>query len=379
MNDLFEKLFSRLNQRGKDLTPVYDLDAKLGFPHKSFKTVHVGGTNGKGSVARKMAKALEFEGFKVGLYTSPHIRDVRERIQINEDLIPLEDFRRHLDQILPMSLNLGFFDIITAIAFCYFKERKVDWAVIEVGLGGAYDATNVIFPEIAIITSIGMDHMELLGNSLQEIATEKGGIAKRGIPLVTGPTAAPFFLKSIQVEGAPFFDLENQQIAKKALEILLISQGSIEKGIKTRPPCRFEVRGNVILDVAHNPDGFRKLLEALQLHFPSVKKFHFIVAFSKTKDWKSCLEIIIPFAATITVATIDKERMERAEVIRDYLPSVSISSCIETSLKTDGWNVICGSFYLMDQALLAIASKEKRALLDDLEIDDGKSTIYRKQ
>lgn len=324
----------------------------MSHPHKAYKTIHVGGTNGKGSVTYKIAKALEAEGFKVGLYTSPHICDVRERIQVQGELIPEDAFQRLLNRILELEPSLGFFDIMTAIAFCYFQEQKVDWAVVEVGLGGRFDATNVIHPEIAAITSIGFDHTELLGNSLEEIAIQKGGIAKPGVPLVTGPTASCFFPNSIKVEKAPFFDLENQSIAKAVLRKLSISESAIEIGVAKRPPCRFEMRKNIILDVAHNPDGFKKLIEALQLHLPEIEKFHFIVAFSKSKDWKTCLDLILPFSSSITALSIDKERMEHASEIQKYHDKISISKSLETSLKPKEWNVICGSFYLMEQILL---------------------------
>lgn len=349
-DDLVKHLFSYHNRRGKDLSPIRDLDRILGFPHRFFRTIHVGGTNGKGSVTQKIAKALEEEGYVVGLYTSPHISDVRERIQINGKMISIEDMHRLLTPLFSFDLSFSFFDLMTATAFLYFKEQFVDWAVIEVGLGGRFDPTNVITPEISVITSIGYDHENLLGNTLEEIAREKGGIVKPGIPLVTGPTAAPFFPGSISVPNAPFYDLENQGIARAVLEKISISEPSIQKGLQKCPPCRFEIKGNIILDVAHNPDGFKKLIEALRIHFPKQSKFHFITGFSKDKNWKECLDLIEPVAASITAVRIKNERLERPEMLQEYNKSITISASIQSALKPETMNVICGSFYLMEEA-----------------------------
>lgn len=347
-DELVQKLFSRATRKSRDLTDVLALDEKLGRPHTSFRSVHVAGTNGKGSVTWKIAKALEREGYTVGLYTSPHITDVRERIQINGEMIPKEEALSIFESLLDLPLGFSFFDLMTAAAFLYFKKKRVDWAVIEVGLGGRFDATNVISPEMTVITSIGWDHMHLLGHSLEEIAWEKGGIVKPGIPLVTGPSATRFFPKSIAVPPVPFFDLENQAVARAALQEMSISENSIAFGLQTRPPCRFERRGNVILDVAHNPDGFRKLVEALQIYFPQIKKFHFILGFSKDKDWRKCLDLIAPIAGSIAAVQIKKERLECPKVLQEYDRSITIFPTVQSAIKPDEINVVAGSFYLMN-------------------------------
>ncbi len=341
-----EELFTRRNPRGKSLEPVLSLDRALGFPHRSYKTIHVAGTNGKGSVTQKIASALEIEGFKVGLYTSPHLIDVRERIQVNQEMISREDFQRLFARV--DGKVEGFFDLITALAFLYFQEQKVDFAVVEVGLGGRFDATNVVVPEVSVITSIGYDHMDILGSTLEEIAREKGGIIKPGVPLITGPSAAPFFPEAIHAPSCPFYDLENQEVARLVLKKLAISETSIAEGLKKRPPCRFEIRDNLIIDVAHNPSGFEKLIEALQMHFPSEEKFHFLVAFSKDKNWKACLDLISPKASSISAVLVKKQRLERPSVLKEYLPLIEIASSLQEALRPDKKNVICGSFYLMD-------------------------------
>jgi len=347
---LVQKLFDCPSRKSRTLDTMHQLDRLLEFPHKSFRSIHVGGTNGKGSVSTKIAKALEAEGYKVGLYTSPHITDLRERIQINGQMISQEDAGFLLELLFSLSIPFSFFDCMTMAAFLYFKEQKVDWAVIEVGLGGEFDATNIIEPEVAVITSIGFDHMELLGNTLEMIARAKGGIVKKGIPLITGPTAFPFFPASISVSKEPFFDLENQSIARAVLKKFSISSASIEKGIQVRPPCRFEIRDNLIFDVAHNPDGFRQLIAGLQLYFPK-EKYHFIVAFSKDKDWRSCLDLIRLKAYRVTAIASQKERLEAPTVLLSYDAEIVIAPSVKTALQEGVLNIVCGSFYIMNEVL----------------------------
>jgi dihydrofolate synthase/folylpolyglutamate synthase len=324
----------------KTFSAFQKLDRKLGQPHRAFRSVHIGGTNGKGSVSQKIYEALQAEGFCVGLYTSPHITSVYERIQVDGAPIPEEAFQRHLAKVAAAAVDThSFFDFMTAIALLHFFDAHVDWAVIEVGLGGRLDATNVIDPKLAIITSIGFDHMEILGDTLEKIAREKAGIAKPNVPLIVGPSAAPFFPQAIGSKRAPgFYDFENSALAALALRHLGVSERAIEMGIRARPPCRFEIVGNTVLDVAHNQDGFEKLIEALLHHFPN-EKFHFIVAFSKGKDWQSCLKLIAPHASKISF--VDSHPR--------FVPFGG--GTLEDALgASDARQVIAGSFYLMDEA-----------------------------
>ncbi len=352
---LLQKLLALPVRKEKALTSMHQMDAVLGHPHQAFKSIHVAGTNGKGSVVTKIAKALQEDDFKVGFYTSPHLVDVRERIRVNGEKISQEDFFQILSDLFRLDVHgLSFFDLLTHLAFVYFQKQKVDWAVVEAGLGGRFDATNIIQPEIAIITSIGYDHMHLLGHTLKEIADEKRGIVKGNIPVVVGPSAAPFFPDAIVSSSAPFFDLENQETAKTALRLLSVSPRAIEQGLSVRPACRFEMRmldgKKVILDVAHNESGFQKLLEALK-HFYPQEKLHFILAFSKDKDWRSCLNLVRPHARSITAIETEKLRLESALVLQSYAPEIRISSSVSASLQREGLNILCGSFYIMDQIL----------------------------
>ena len=344
--ELVERLFSFPATAFTTFEAMQRLDALLGYPHRSFRSVHIGGTNGKGSVSMKIAKALQKEGFKVGLYTSPHIVDFRERIQVNGQKIEeqaVEDLLNYLFSV--QKEPLSFFDLLTAMAFLYFKEQKIDWGIIEVGIGGGRDATNVIEPEAATIVSIGLDHTQILGDTLEAIAKEKEGIAKPGVPLIVGPSAAPFYpyAKAI-IRPEPFYDLENQAVARAVLEALGISESAIVYGLPFRPPCRFEIHPSCILDVAHNPAGFKKLTEAIQFHFPN-QKFPFAVAFTRYKDWNECLEWIVPFASRLTALRASSSKLMPPEELG--LEIASIPEVCQRGEKT----IFCGTFYIMAEVL----------------------------
>lgn len=175
----------------------------LGYPHRQFLSIHIAGTNGKGSTSHLIAAALQASGLKVGLYTSPHLVDFRERIRINGEMIPREKVAAFVaeNKAFLDEMNPSFFEAVMAMAFAFFAEEKVDIAVVEVGLGGRLDATNIITPMVSVITNIGLDHTELLGHTLPLIAAEKAGIIKPGVPCVIGetdPLTAPVFIQKAQ-------------------------------------------------------------------------------------------------------------------------------------------------------------------------------------
>jgi dihydrofolate synthase/folylpolyglutamate synthase len=211
-------MFERQGASGykEGLENSHTLDQHFGHPHRQFHSIHVAGTNGKGSCAHTLAAILQSCGFRVGLYTSPHLVDFSERIRINGRPISEEyviDFVENEKQFFG-PLNPSFFEVVTAMAFKYFADRKVDIAVIEVGMGGRLDCTNIITPILSVITNIGMDHTQFLGNSLELIAIEKAGIIKQGVPVVIGetvPETRPVFEAMASSLKAPITFAEDQQ------------------------------------------------------------------------------------------------------------------------------------------------------------------------
>jgi dihydrofolate synthase/folylpolyglutamate synthase len=183
-------MFSRLGTAAykSDLVNIQSLSRLLDHPEKKFRSVHIAGTNGKGSTSHMLAAILQQSGYKTGLYTSPHLHDFRERIRVNGHLIPESFVTAFIGRMMPAieSIQPSFFELTVAMAFDWFAEQAVDIAVIEVGLGGRLDSTNIILPELSVITNISYDHTELLGNTLEKIAFEKAGIIKPGIPVVIG-------------------------------------------------------------------------------------------------------------------------------------------------------------------------------------------------
>ncbi len=191
-----------------DIQPTIDMMAALGNPERKLKSIHVAGTNGKGSVSHFLASILQEAGYKVGLYTSPHLVDFRERIRINGEMIPQSAVVNFVDHNRDMfdKFNLSFFEMTVGLAFDYFAREQVDIAVIEVGMGGRLDSTNVITPLLSVITNIGLDHTQFLGDTLEKIAGEKAGIIKDGVPVVIGETqleTAPVFVKTAANHHAP--------------------------------------------------------------------------------------------------------------------------------------------------------------------------------
>ena len=227
---VFEKIGAKAYKPG--LQTTFALDEHFGHPHQKYKTIHIAGTNGKGSSSHTLAAILQSQGYKVGLYTSPHLVDFRERIRVNGECVPeqyvidfVEENRAFFEPLHP-----SFFELTTAMALKYFAEQKVDYAVIEVGLGGRLDCTNIITPILSIITNISFDHTQFLGNTLAEIAGEKAGIIKPGVPVVIGeylPETRPVFENKAKAENAPIlfaqdFDvtrLENSETCDVDMEL----------------------------------------------------------------------------------------------------------------------------------------------------------------
>lgn len=216
---LFQHIGKEAYKEGLDNTEA--LDAYFNHPHTQFKSIHIAGTNGKGSCSHTLAAILQSAGYRVGLYTSPHLADFRERIRVNgtpvEQQYVIDFVEKHRAFFEP--LHPSFFELTTAMAFTYFAAQKVDVAVIEVGLGGRLDCTNIIHPDLSIITNISFDHVQFLGNTLGKIAHEKAGIIKAGVPVVIGETneeTRPVFQEQAERVNAPIVFTEDEQLLKTA-------------------------------------------------------------------------------------------------------------------------------------------------------------------
>jgi len=340
-----------------DLRRMRALLERLGNPQDRYKTIHIAGTKGKGSVSAFCATALQEAGYKTGLYTSPHLRDFTERIQIDHAPIPEDALAALVEEIKPHVAaipRLTTFEITTALAFWYFARQRVEAAVIEVGLGGRLDATNLITPQVSVITSISKDHTCVLGDTLGEIAAEKGGIIKPGVPVVLAPQRSEpreilrqiaaergcpltqvgadykFSIKSRALDGqvvsiwrpngAPGepvllkigllgdHQAENAATAYAALHVagetgLSLSERDIRRGLEeTAWPGRFEVLESrpvpLIVDAAHNPYSANALRNALDQYFPA-RPLVLIVGFSADKDVPAMLNAWLPHARQV--------------------------------------------------------------------------------
>jgi len=291
-------------------------------PQDRIKTVHVAGTNGKGSTCAMLASVLEHAGYKTGLYTSPHLVEYTERFRINNLKIAQDDFAKLLFRVIELierkNIPATEFEILTAAAFVYFYEQKVDFAVIETGLGGRLDAANTIKkPELTIITDIDLDHTARLGDTIEKIAYEKAGIIKPNSPVITlednrgldvireksAQTASPLILtspKNIEESGLKgIWHARNLSLVKQAVDLLRnkgikVSEKAEEKGINnTVWPGRFQYikEENLVIDAAHNPAAARLLRKSLDKHFPGNDRV-FIYSSLNTKDYKGVADIL---------------------------------------------------------------------------------------
>jgi dihydrofolate synthase/folylpolyglutamate synthase len=325
--DTLDYLFSQLPMYQRSGAAAYKEDIGniikacdiLQNPHKKFKSIHIAGTNGKGSTAHMLASILQEAGFKTGLYTSPHLKDFRERIKINGKMISKNQVINFVkkNKIEFEKINMSFFEYTVAMAFDYFAESQVDIAIIETGLGGRLDSTNIISPELSVITNIGYDHTNLLGSKLEQIAKEKAGIIKKNTPVVIGRKQEKiindiFKITAYNKKSKIFFseinnniycDLkgeyqnENINTTIKAIEVLNwnIDNNNIYKGLKnviknTGLNGRWQIiskNPHIICDTGHNQDGIKNITK--QLKKINFNNLHFI--FGTVKD-KNITEII---------------------------------------------------------------------------------------
>lgn len=354
------------------------LDAIFGSPHRNYKTIHVGGTNGKGSTSHLLAAILQEAGYKVGLYTSPHLVDFRERIRVNGVMIPkdyvvefVEKYREQFEPIQP-----SFFELTMEMAFLYFAEQKVDVAIIEVGLGGRLDSTNIISPDLCVITNIGLDHTQYLGNTLPEIAAEKAGIIKPYTPVIIGEagdeeikdvfidkaasvnasiTFAETSLSDISVEktenewvinSSEYPNLINKLggfAQKKNAKTVLSAVAELKKAgyqiprqaiyngfanvIKlTGLMGRWQVlqrRPKTVCDTAHNAHGIRYIAE--QLKREKYKRLHIVFGMANDKDTTSVLALM-PKEATYYFTKASTERSLNEKLLAEQAAAFGLHS-----------------------------------------------------
>ncbi len=367
------KKSSELAKADFNLDRMRELMTALGNPERDFPVIHVAGTKGKGSTSALIASALSAAGYKTGLYTSPHLQDYTERIQVDGQpishagMVDLVDIIKPFVERIP---KLTTFEITTALGFLYFSRQNATAAVIEVGLGGRLDATNVVNPRVAVITSLSYDHMAVLGNTLTLIAGEKAGIIKNGIPVVSAPQVDEAFrvLEQVSAERkAPLtlvgreltfktgeHSLEGQNLtiftpepvdlcipllgehqaanAATAYAALIasrldVSKKAIRQGFgKVVWPCRFEVALHdppLILDSAHNPDSFEKLASTLEAYFPG-RPVILIFGSSEDKDMGGMLKILKNQISLVLATKAIHPRATEPESINKLVVSMGI-------------------------------------------------------
>lgn len=367
----------------KDLTNTLKLCKSLGDPQYKFKTVHVAGTNGKGSTSHMLASILQSAGYKTGLYTSPHLKEFTERIKINgkeiEELFVVRFVNKIMRQI--SEVNPSFFELTVAMALDYFAHEKVDVAVIEVGLGGRLDSTNVITPELSVITNIGWDHMDILGDTLEKIASEKAGIIKQGIPVVVSerqPDIEHVFIRKSQEmqsslsfasdsfkakrkeqgdrvvfdvlkDGQPFisdlslplqgfYQEKNLSGVVQAVEKLMERQFVIDRQavlhgleqvvVQTGLKGRWQTLTShplMVCDTGHNVDGVREVLRQIQSQ--SYQKLHMVWGMVKDKDVNNILALL-PKEATYYFCQAKIPRAMEASVLAGKALSHGLSGHI---------------------------------------------------
>lgn len=347
-------MFQRIGEAAykNSLDNTLKLDKFFSHPHRNYKTVHVAGTNGKGSVSHMLAAVFQSAGYKTGLYTSPHLKDFRERIKINGQMISEKEVVEWVENYLVkynlLCMEPSFFELTAALAFDYFSQQKVDIAIIEVGLGGRLDSTNIITPEVSVITNIGLDHTNLLGDTIEKIAAEKAGIIKPKVPAVVGLTqdeTKPVFTEIARTKQASLFfadqeyvstysmlgldgkqilnierngnmafpeikldllgmyQVKNVQVVLKTLEILIekgwkISIENIYEGLENAAKLtglmgRWQIIGNnplTVCDTGHNEDGIRMVVE--QIKNTPYKTLHFVFGVVADKNQDAVLRLL---------------------------------------------------------------------------------------
>lgn len=391
MSDFLDRLAARRRFGMRpSLDAIRGVCAALGDPQKELRAIHVAGTNGKGAVCAMIEACLRSGGLRACRYTSPHLVRINERFFVDGKPVDDATLERAADKVFhadsDTNSQLTFFEALTAVAFIAFSEAKCDYAVLETGLGGRLDATNICVPEICVITKIGLDHCDWLGDTVEKIAAEKAGIIKKGVPIVLGKNepaviavvkarasevGAPFFYApdmadeseipdGFSLEGA--FNRENAVTALAALKVL--KKGSRDGLSNVVWPGRFQRVGRFIIDGAHNPPAARALAAALSKYAPFAGSVPTLVAgFCGDKDVDETLRILAPLVGKgIAVRTNNPRSLAPEELARKMesagIPAISCDS-IHLALEKMGSvlsgsgadTLICGSLFLAGEAL----------------------------
>ena len=405
--DTLDWMFSKLPMYQKvggsayrsGLERILAMDAHLDQPHRTFKSIHVAGTNGKGSTSHILASVLQSAGYKVGLYTSPHLLDFRERIKVNGQLITekkvIQFIERHAAYF--ESEQISFFEMTVGMAFDHFRESQVDYTIVEVGLGGRLDATNIIMPVLSVITNIGLDHTEFLGTTRTQIAKEKAGIIKSGIPVVVGQkdeetqkvfeeialqqssklTFAKVQDQDWETDLKGVYQVQNIQTALTALACLddpKINLHTIKQGFKnvisnTGLLGRWQIIADspqLILDVGHNKEGLSFLVTELQkLEFGHL---HLIMGFVKGKQVVDLISLFPSEASfylsspkidrAIPLSTLKAELTGSSKNI-DFFPTViDALNKASSSANTNDLILVCGSTFVVAEVLSFIKNQK---------------------
>ncbi|MCK9420911.1 MAG: bifunctional folylpolyglutamate synthase/dihydrofolate synthase [Nitrospirae bacterium] len=398
------------------LSNSFALMSLMGDPHRKFRSVHVAGTNGKGSTSSFIASMLQAGGYRVGLYTSPHLVSFAERIRINNVLITeakvVELAGRVRDASRKASLNPTFFEVATALAFTYFAEEGVDIAVIEVGMGGRLDSTNVITPLVSVITNIELEHTEFLGTMLTQIAGEKAGVIKQGVPVVTGamqqevitvieqeaaartagvyrlskdfmqvPVASPLAqvfdyrgietsYEKIRINMLGGYQVDNACLALATIECLrntgiIVDEAAVRRGLEqARWEGRLELvarKPDIYLDGAHNPASARKLAATVREMKHAYRRTVLIIGILQDKDWQGIIAALAPLADHVVVTKPQYSRAMEvralASAIRKLHGSVETAETVGEAIalagdkaSSDDLVLITGSLYVVGDA-----------------------------
>ena len=380
---------------------------RLGSPETKLRFIHLAGTNGKGSTAAFCESILRAAGFRVGLYTSPHLVSVRERIQIDRVPISETEFSDGMDAVAAASDSLTFFEMMTALALWYFARAGVDWVVWETGLGGRLDATNIVTPAVSIITNIGLDHQQYLGTTIREIAAEKAGIIKPGVPVVSGAIdakAAAVIDETAKAHQSPLIHVpspiqrgiiadrqvavindeeyhlqvlgshqaENAACAAAALTLPpfreSISPSALRRGLESATwPGRFEIVSEsplIVLDGAHNPAGMQKLVETWRQFLASrglvpEAKVHIVFGSVGEKDVAEMTRLLRPLASEVSLVALANERGAQPRQLEKHFAGIP---CTLHDSVPEMWRklraaprgqlvLICGSLFLVGEVL----------------------------